>query len=100
MQISLTLSGEPLPELDLGSLDGSGVDLDPQLVNFLQRNARRALVHRRYERLRTTTVKLQEGVRHRKEKREQQQIEGAARLVQSRCGMPLLTDLPQTAIID
>ena len=36
MQISHTLSSESLPDLD-----SLATDLDPQLVNFLQRNARK-----------------------------------------------------------
>jgi hypothetical protein len=91
MQISHTLA-EAQAAADL--TNPAGVDLDPALVNFLQRNARSVIARRRYERLRTTAVKLQSSVRARRGQQVQQQeaqqrgqqrrIEGAARLVQSR----------------
>jgi hypothetical protein len=79
MQISHTLA-EAQAAADL--TNPAGVDLDPALVNFLQRNARSVIARRRYERLRTTAVKLQSSVRARRG--QQRRIEGAARLVQSR----------------
>lgn len=48
------------------------------------RNARSVIARRRFERLRTTTVKLQSSVRARRGQQQDERIEGAARLVQSR----------------
>jgi hypothetical protein len=81
MQISHTLA-EAQAAADLAT--PVDVDLDPALINILQRNARSVIARRRFERLRTTTVKLQSTVRARRGQQQEQRIEGAARLVQSR----------------